>query len=146
MKIAALCFDGDDDEALIEAARDILPVFECVEAWCAYGDYADELLDELEERHHAPHHRHEIADSEQAFAIALHAVTLLAKIGIEAKPRCMSGPDPERALVDESASERVLILLAGHKGGIGPKSMGHVARYVLDHAKGPVLLLRPAAK
>src|SRR5215472_13060282 len=110
MKIAALCFDGDEDDALIEAARMLLPAFECVEAWCAYGDYVDQLLEEMEDRHHAPHHRHEIIDSEQAFAVAKHAVTLLEKLGIVAMPRSMSGPDPEPALVEQSSSEHVLIL------------------------------------
>ncbi len=143
MKIAALCFDGDEDEELIDAALELLPAFERVEAWCAYGDYADQVLQEMEARHHAPHHPpREIADSEQAFAIAKHAVALLAKAGIDATPRGMSGRDPEHVLAEESGPERMLIMFAGHRRGVGPKSIGHVARFVLDHAKGPVLLLR----
>jgi len=31
----------------------------------------------------------------------------------------------------------------GYKPTIGPKSVGHVARFVLDHAPCPVLLVRP---
>ncbi len=32
------------------------------------------------------------------------------------------------------------------KREIGPKSVGHVARYVVDHAPCPVLLLRPLTR
>lgn len=34
----------------------------------------------------------------------------------------------------------------GGKGSIGPKSVGHVARFVLDHAPCPVLLVRQLAR
>lgn len=57
---------------------------------------------------------------------------------------------PEREIVQCASAWRAdLILLcprSPRSGGpaIGPKSVGHVARFVLDHAPCSVLLLRPA--
>jgi nucleotide-binding universal stress UspA family protein len=146
MIIAAVCFDGVDDEVLIEAARIFLPSFERVEAWCGYGDSAERFMEEVADRHHGPppQHapRHISIDAEQADAIARHGVALLQRAGFEATPRALGGRDPGHALAAASGSGFILMLSAGHRGGVGPKSIGHVARYVLDHACGPVLLLR----
>ena len=55
---------------------------------------------------------------------------------------------PEREIVNIAAEWRAdLVILCpgaeyGGKPTIGPKSVGHVARFVLDHAPCPVLLLR----
>jgi hypothetical protein len=91
MIIAAVCFDGVDDEVLIEAARIFLPSFERVEAWCGYGDSAERFMEEVADRHHGPppQHapRHISIDAEQADAIARHGVALLQRAGFEATPR-----------------------------------------------------------
>jgi nucleotide-binding universal stress UspA family protein len=56
---------------------------------------------------------------------------------------------PEREIVNaaaEWAADLVLICSRAQyreKHEIGPKSVGHVARFVLDHAPCPVLLVRP---
>jgi nucleotide-binding universal stress UspA family protein len=58
---------------------------------------------------------------------------------------------PEREIVNTAAQWNAdLILICprssyGDKPAIGPKSVGHVARFVLDHAPCPVLLVRPRA-
>ncbi len=58
---------------------------------------------------------------------------------------------PEREIVNAVAEWRAdLILLCprthyGERPHIGPKSVGHVARFVVDHAPCPVLLLRARA-
>jgi nucleotide-binding universal stress UspA family protein len=58
---------------------------------------------------------------------------------------------PEREIVNVAAewqADLVIICPRGEYGGkptIGPKSVGHVARFVLDHAPCPVLLVRQAA-
>ena len=58
---------------------------------------------------------------------------------------------PEREIVQCAAEWHAdLILICprppGYAGpALGPKSVGHVARFVLDHAPCPVLLLRPLA-
>jgi nucleotide-binding universal stress UspA family protein len=59
---------------------------------------------------------------------------------------------PEREIVNFAAewqADLVIICPRGEYGGkptIGPKSVGHVARFVLDHAPCPVLLVRQTAR
>jgi nucleotide-binding universal stress UspA family protein len=59
---------------------------------------------------------------------------------------------PEREIVNVAAewqADLVIICPRGEYGGkpsIRPKSVGHVARFVLDHAPCPVLLVRRLAR
>ena len=59
---------------------------------------------------------------------------------------------PEREIVNAAADWNAdLILICPRtiyddRPTIGPKSVGHVARFVLDHAPCPVLLVRPLAR
>jgi nucleotide-binding universal stress UspA family protein len=59
---------------------------------------------------------------------------------------------PEREIVNTAAewqADLVIICPRAEYGGrhpIGPKSVGHVARFVLDHSPCPVLLVRPPAR
>jgi nucleotide-binding universal stress UspA family protein len=59
---------------------------------------------------------------------------------------------PEREIVNVAAewqADLVIICPRGEYGGkpsIGPRSVGHVARFVLDHAPCPVLLVRQTAR
>lgn len=59
---------------------------------------------------------------------------------------------PEREIVNTAAEWQAdLVILCprveyGGKPTIGPKSVGHTARFVLDHAPCPVLLVRPLAR
>lgn len=59
---------------------------------------------------------------------------------------------PEREIVNTAAAWQAdLVLICprsiyGDKPEIGPKSIGHIARFVLDHAPCAVLLVRPAAR
>jgi nucleotide-binding universal stress UspA family protein len=59
---------------------------------------------------------------------------------------------PEREIVNFAAewqADLVVICPRGEYGAkpsIGPKSVGHVARFVLDHAPCPVLLVRQLAR
>lgn len=58
---------------------------------------------------------------------------------------------PEREIVNTAAEWRAdLVIICpraeyGGKPTLGPKSVGHVARFVLDQAPCPVLLVRPLA-
>jgi nucleotide-binding universal stress UspA family protein len=146
MMKAAVCFDGIDDEALVAAARPFLAHFTDVEAWCAYGAEAEHLAEHVRERHHGPPppRPHPSLDEEQALSIANHGVALLQRDGIAAKGRTIAGTDAGHAIFSAGDDQTVILLSAGHKGGTGPKSIGHVARFVADHARGPVLLLRTA--
>ncbi len=59
---------------------------------------------------------------------------------------------PEREVVNYAAEWQADLLvicpraLYGESATIGPKSVGHVARFVLDHAPCPVLLVRPSTR
>jgi nucleotide-binding universal stress UspA family protein len=59
---------------------------------------------------------------------------------------------PEREIVNVAAEWQAdLVILCpraeyGGKPTIGPKSVGHVARFVVDHAPCPVLLVRAVAR
>ena len=59
---------------------------------------------------------------------------------------------PELEIVNLAAEWRADLVvvcsraLYGERREIGPKSVGHVARFVLDHAPCPVLLMRPLAR
>jgi nucleotide-binding universal stress UspA family protein len=59
---------------------------------------------------------------------------------------------PEREIVNLAAEWRADLVIVcsraayGSRDKIGPKSVGHVARFVVDHAPCPVLLLRPTVR
>lgn len=145
MAIAAVCFDGIDDDALVEAALPFLPAFSSVESWCAYGNEADRMLAEMLHRHHGPPHHpphHADFDEEQARGIAERGCELLRRVGVSAMPHAIHARDAGHALAQASSPSVTLVLGSGHGRDSGPKSIGHVARFVLDHARGPVLLLR----
>jgi nucleotide-binding universal stress UspA family protein len=148
MQVLAVCVDGTRDEQLIAAAAAWKPLFARVEAWCGYGDVAARELEHLRERHGRPgppppkHHSENDPDRAQAQAIAQRAVALLREHGIEAQARIFEGRDPGHALAAASTAQTAVLLAAGHHGGVGPKSIGHVARFVIDHATGPVIVVR----
>jgi hypothetical protein len=67
---------------------------------------------------------------------------MLGRAGFAAIAKTLGGRDPGHALAQASTADVTLVLAAGHGGGIGPKSVGHTARFVIDHARGPLVLLR----
>jgi len=147
--VLALCLDGVDDEALVRAAKPWFARFERIEVWCGYGDAAARELAHLRERHGRPpapppppHRERDDPDREAAEAIAQKGVALLRSEGSEATSRIFGGADPGHALAEASTPDVALFLSSGHRGGIGPKSIGHVARFIVDHAGGPVILVK----
>ena len=78
---------------------------------------------------------------------------LLAAAGTDARPatveRVLLAGRPERAIVDAAREwpADLVALCARRQNGTaappGPRSVGHVARFVGDHAPCPVLLQRP---
>jgi nucleotide-binding universal stress UspA family protein len=145
---AAFCFDGIEDEELVHAAKDVLPATDRVEAWCAYGHAAEDILSAAADRHRAPHRpppppHHRGPDEEQATAIAQRGAQILMQAGYQATtPHTLAGTDPGHAIADASRPDVIVVVAAGHRRERGPKSIGHVARFVIDHAGGPVLVLR----
>ncbi|MGH7661806.1 MAG: hypothetical protein ACRENA_12935 [Vulcanimicrobiaceae bacterium] len=144
--VLALCVDGVQDEALVAAAMPWTPRFERVEVWCAYGDVAARELAAVRERHGRPHppppHHHDDPDRTQAGAIADATIAALRSHGINATPRVMGGHDAGHAIAAASTPGIALLLSSGHRGGVGPKSIGHTARFIIDHATGPVIVVR----
>jgi hypothetical protein len=144
----AVCLDGVQDEELISAASGWATRFEWVEVWCAYGDEAARELEHVREHHGRPpkppppHHNRAEVDREQAEAIVARGAERMRLAPIEPRQRTLSGRDAGHALAAASGSEVALFLAAGHRGGVGPHSVGHVARFVIDHARGPIIVVR----
>jgi nucleotide-binding universal stress UspA family protein len=147
MQRLAICLDGREDDELVAAALPWIAAFEKVEAWSAYGDLAARELAYIRHAHGRPpprHKAHDEVDRRQAEAIAEGGVALLRAAKVEAQPRILRGRDPGHALAEASGPDVALFLAAGHRGGIGPASVGHVARFAIDHARGPVIVVRLA--
>lgn len=148
MRGLAVCVDGVQDEELIEAARGWAPRFEWVEVWCAYGDEATRELERVREQHGRPPkppppHRHHVeVDREQAEAIVARGAELMRLAQIDPRVRVLSGRDAGHALAAASSADVALFLAAGHRSGMGPHSVGHVARFAIDHARGPIIIVR----
>jgi nucleotide-binding universal stress UspA family protein len=93
-----------------------------------------------------PRREHEMAEVEQTSAQEIIDEGLRYFSGAE--PLQRQGR-PEREIVNTAAEWGAdLIIICPRadykdKHKIGPKSVGHVARFVLDHAPCPVLLVRP---
>jgi nucleotide-binding universal stress UspA family protein len=143
----AVCIDGVEDENMIAAAIPWVTRFGEVEVWCAYGDVAEREVQHARDRHGRtppPRPRHDDAtfDREQAAAIAGRSVALMAQQNVKAAARVISGRDAGHALASASGSDAALLLAAGHREGVGPHAVGHVARFVVDHARGPVIVIR----
>jgi nucleotide-binding universal stress UspA family protein len=92
---------------------------------------------------------HEMQQAEQAAAKDILNEALRYLPNAEALER---QGRPEREIVNIAAEWKAdLVILCpraeyGGKPVIGPKSVGHVARFVLDHAPCPVLLVRPLTR
>lgn len=146
MQRLAICLDGIEDDEFVAAALPWVAAFERVEVWCAYGDLAARELAYVRRGHGRPpppppDARDEV-DRRQAEAVAAGGVALLRAARVEAQPRVLRGRDPGHALAEASAPDVTLFLAAGHRRVTGPKSVGHVARFAIDHARGPVLVVR----
>jgi len=147
MRVLAICLDGVADEALITAALPWAIRFDGVEVWCAYGELAGRELRHVREYHgrppEPPHpHGRDDVDREQAEAIVSRGTELMRHAHIEAQGRILRGRDAGHAIIEASQLDTTLFLAAGHRGGVGPHSLGHVARFVIDHARGPIILVR----
>jgi len=144
VRTLAICLDGVQDEQLIAAAIPWTSLFESVELWCAYGKVAARELGYLRERHlrAAPHHHSEDVDRQQAQEILDRGAQLMRETRIEPRLRTLTGRDAGHALAEAGRGDVALFLAAGHRPGIGPHSVGHVARFVVDHAACAVIVVR----
>jgi nucleotide-binding universal stress UspA family protein len=111
-------------------------------------------IDQIRERYwRSPMHRQpvtkEILDAEAASA----QETLNAGLGyVKSAEKLVRHGRPELEIVNAAAEWKADVIVIGAHAEygeppqIGPKSVGHVARFVLDHAPCPVLLVRPLAR
>lgn len=96
-----------------------------------------------------PLREHEMGEAERASAQDILDEGLRYLPGAETLQR---QGRPEREIVNTAAEWQADVVIVSpraeydHKPTIGPKSVGHVARFVLDHAPCPVLLFRPLAR
>ena len=110
-------------------------------------------IDRTRERFWRPPLRHESVTEEMQAAERAAAKDIL-KVGLGYLPlaeKLLRQGRPELEIVNAAAEWRADVILIcpraeyGEPPHIGPRSVGHVARFVLDHAPCPVLLLRPLA-
>lgn len=111
-------------------------------------------MDRTRERFWRPPLRHEpITEEMQAVERAVSEDIL--KTGLRHLPQAeklLRQGLPELEIVNAAAEWRADVILIcpraeyGEPPHIGPRSVGHVARFVLDHAPCPVLLVRPLAR
>ena len=111
-------------------------------------------IEHTRERFLRPHGRPLLREDEMQQAEQAAAEDIL-KEGL----RCLPNAEilqrqgrPEREIVNVAAEWQADVVITcpraeyGGKPTLGPKSVGHVARFVLDHAPCPVLLVRPLAR
>ena len=110
-------------------------------------------IDRTRERFWRPPLHHELVTDEMQAAERAASEEIL-KTGLGYLPLAetlLREGRPELEIVNAAAEWKADVILIcpraeyGEPPHIGPRSVGHVARFVLDHAPCPVLLLRPLA-
>jgi len=111
-------------------------------------------IDRMRERFwRPPMHHQPLAEEMSAAEVAAAKDTLNAGLGfVNGAETLLRQGRPELEIVNAAADWKadVVVVCASAEFGepphIGPRSVGHVARFVLDHAPCPVLLVRPVAR
>jgi nucleotide-binding universal stress UspA family protein len=110
-------------------------------------------IDRMRERFlRPPMHHQPVAEEMLTAETAAAQDTLKAGLGyVKAAETLQRQGRPELEIVYAAAEWRADVIVVsaraeyGEPPHIGPRSVGHVARFVLDHAPCPVLLVRPLA-
>jgi nucleotide-binding universal stress UspA family protein len=113
-----------------------------------------EDIDRMRERFWRPPMGHQpIRDEMQAVETAAAQEILSAgRAYVEKAETLVRQGRPELEIVNAAAEWKADVILVcsraeyGEPPHVGPRSVGHVARFVLDHAPCPVLLVRPVAR
>jgi nucleotide-binding universal stress UspA family protein len=145
------CLDGTNAEAISRATGLFSPAELTVGLIYVIDQGPHHDIEHTRERHFRPPvpppgREHQMVEAEQASAKEIIDEGLRYLSGAESLRR---EGRPEREIVNAAADwEADLIIICPRaeyrdKHKIGPKSVGHVARFVLDHAPCPVLLVRP---
>lgn len=150
-RLVLVCVAGAETEAFWERVRTLLPVDAEVELYHVIDDApAREIEAQFLRRpgHPPPPHldtRTRAAESRGSDAILGDAALVLGgAAGTE-----VGRGRPERSIVEHAAQAGASLVIVGCRPGElttppEPHSVGHVARFVLDHAPCPVLLVRLA--
>jgi nucleotide-binding universal stress UspA family protein len=133
-------------EATVDAAAALLPAQAEVELVHVAGD-AEALVRAgrhgLLGRHQPkpPHERDPVsmASAEEAEALLADA---RARLGRDATTSARRGRAADEVLDAVLGAEILVLARGGEPDHLGPKSIGHAARFVLDHAPCDVLLVR----
>jgi nucleotide-binding universal stress UspA family protein len=93
----------------------------------------------------------EAAVREAAQRVVQSAQTVLSAYGLPSESARIDSGEPGRvicAIAAEARADLVVLRARRHAGGptSGPHSVGHTARFVVDHAPCPVLLVRGSPK
>lgn len=153
------CCDGEDSETLIRrslarfGAVATLMLVHCIDS----GPEHDVHFIQERVFHHHHHHLHEQHTAEMAESLQTRAAAVLEAAVAAARAAGFAGDlqtralhgRPEREIVHLLAEERADAVALfprppARQQGSGPHSVGHVARYIVDHAPRDVLLLRGA--
>lgn len=149
------CLDGTNIEQIRHALSSLLTADTCIIGLLYVTDTGPhEEIGRLRGRHLRPHELDAPRRTQMQQAEQYAAQDILDEGG-----RYLPGAEllhrqgrSEREIVNCAAEWNAdLIVICPHapqRGGplLGPRSIGHVARFVLDHAPCPVLLVRPLAR
>ncbi len=149
------CLDGTNTRQIGEAVQMFFAIESLAIALLTVIDVGPRRdIDRMRERfgrppmHHQPVTDEMMAAEAEAAQETLNAGLVYAK---SAETLLRHGR-PELEIVNAAAEWKADVILIcaraeyGEPPHIGPRSVGHVARFVLDHAPCPVLLLRPVAR
>jgi nucleotide-binding universal stress UspA family protein len=132
-------------EATVDAAAALLPAEATVELLHVAGD-AEAVLRAgrhglLGRRPPPPGHHDPVstASAEEAAALLADA---LARLGRDAATTARRGRAEEEVLDAVGDADVLVLARGGEPGHRGPKSIGHAARFVVDHAPCDVVLVR----
>jgi nucleotide-binding universal stress UspA family protein len=145
------CLDGTNAEPISRATGLLSPDQLTVGIIYVIDQGPHHDIEHTRERHFRPPipppgREHQMLEAEQASAQEIIDEGLRYLSGAETLQR---EGRPEREIVNTAADWGADLIIicprAEYRGKhkIGPKSVGHVARFVLDHAPCPVLLVRP---
>jgi nucleotide-binding universal stress UspA family protein len=145
------CLDGTNAEPIRRATALLSPNGLTVRLIYVIDKGPHHEVEHARERHFRspappPTREHQMLEVEQASAQEIIDEGLRHLSGAETLQR---EGRPEREIVNAAAEWKADLIIICARAEyhdppkIGPKSVGHVARFVLDHAPCPVLLIRP---
>ena len=149
------CLDGTNSELIGYAVQMFTAAEPLIIALLTVIDMGPRKdIDRMRERFwRPPMHHQPVTNEMQAAESASAQETLMAGLQyVKGAETLQRHGRPELEIVNAAAewSADVIVIGAraeyGQPPHIGPRSVGHVARFVLDHAPCPVLLVRPLAR